>query len=103
MPKHEVGRRVGAILCGDDKSVKFLGYGVYQGDLVPGPDSKGTAFMMHEMGLPNPNIKLDNGDIVYGCECWWGSEAVIREKIETSKANGLEIIEVRMVDHRPER
>ena len=65
----QVGARVGAMLGARDKTVRFLGYGVYQGDEVP-PENIGG----FNMGFPNPKIVLDNGKVVWGCECWWGAE-----------------------------
>lgn len=36
--------------------------GVYEGDFEYPED---------ELSAPNPRIKLDNGDIIWGIECWW--------------------------------
>jgi len=66
----KVGQRVGALSHTDKKTSYLFGFGVYEGDHIP-PDGIGS-------GIPNPRIKLDNGKTVYGCECWWGSEAEIR-------------------------
>ena len=35
----------------------------------------------------NPRITLDDGRVVWGCQCWWGPEEAIRKRIE-----GLKII-----------
>lgn len=75
----EVGSRVGAIMSMGDGKVNLFGFGTYQGD-QPCP-----LFM----DIPNPMIKLDNGKIVWGMECWWGSEEQVKQKIE-----GMEIIDV---------
>jgi len=72
------GERVGAILSANDKTVKFLGYGVYEGDFYPDTAEGSVADMIKDnqqqygIDLVNPRLKLDNGDIVWGCECWWG-------------------------------
>lgn len=80
----KIGDRVGAILGGDGETVEFLGYGVYEGD-----------FPLEELGgFPNPRIKLDSGATTWGCECWWGPEDVIKNKLEGYKANGLTIVMV---------
>lgn len=66
------GARVGAIshTTPDDK-VHFYGWGVYVGDETGGP-----------MGaFPNPKIQLDDGGVVWGCECWWGAEERVRKAI----------------------
>ena len=85
-------QRVGALVGAKDGIVEFLGYGVYEGDFVPPKEAGGF-----NLGIPNPRIKLDNGDIVYGCECWWGGEKEFKEKyIDTAK----EIKNVRISDYR---
>lgn len=30
----------------------------------------------------NPRIKLDNGDVVWGAQCWWGPEEQVKNAIE---------------------
>lgn len=39
-----------------------------------GPDAPAgfLAEMVVELGHKNPKIKLDTGEVVWGCECWWG-------------------------------
>jgi hypothetical protein len=90
------GTRVGAILGGADGKVDFLGYGTYKGDEVPsntGP--KSMTGMLAEVGCPNPKIELDNGDVVWGCECWWGPEPEVRKRLD-----GLTVTLVRICDYR---
>lgn len=72
----EVGSRVGAVMSADAKEVKFFGYGVYVGDEVPGEEVGGF-----NLGFPNPKIELDSGKVVFGCECWWGSEEEVVKMI----------------------
>ena len=76
--------RVGALLGIDGKLkiIQFLGYGEYVGDRVPDVSAAGmlaelARFMLRE----NPKIKLDSGQIVWGCECWWSPEDEMKEKI----------------------
>lgn len=71
-----IGDRVGAISHSKEDTVYFYGYGTYQGDSVPPKNVGGF-----NIGCPNPEIKLDNGNSVYGCECWWGSEAKIKKEL----------------------
>lgn len=70
----KIGTRVGAILKSDDEGVHLLGYGVYDGDIEH-----------PEFGFPNPRITLDDGRIVWGCECWWGPEDKVKESIGNRK------------------
>jgi hypothetical protein len=69
MSEDIVGTRVGATQSKDDDEWKFFGFGVYEGDFpLPGSEE------IIPGGMPNPRIKLDNGEVVWGAECWWGSE-----------------------------
>ena len=92
----KVGSRVGAILSGGEEGIKFLGYGVYVGDEVP-EGAAGLGEELKEHAIANPKIELDDGSIVWGCECWWGPEEKIRETLE-----GQTVIEVSIDDARRE-
>ena len=78
-------RRVGAIRNSDAETVYLFGYGVYLGDEVPPRGTYCLGVDLHELGRPNPKIRLDSGDIVWGCECWWGGEESVRRKIGNRK------------------
>ncbi len=109
--RHKVGSRVGAILGSKEKVVDFLGYGVYEGDFDPDKpeDAPRAVGAIADMGRQaaviaaenniaylrrNPKIRLDNGKIVWGCECWWGSEEEVKKQIEAYKGKGYTINEV---------
>jgi hypothetical protein len=64
----KVGDRVFAIRNADDQTVYMFGRGVYQG--------RQPCARMD--GYDNPKILLDDGNVVWGCECWWALET--REK-----------------------
>ncbi len=90
------GERVYAVLAATPEEVSLLGFGVYVGDEVP-PAPMG--FVRAVFGAntweefdrvaaadagcepnpaarpTNPKIVLDNGEVVWGAECWWGPEA----------------------------
>lgn len=90
------GDRVGAILSREDGTVNFLGYGVYKGEEVPPEDTGGFGPIIHEAERKNQKIELDNGTVVWGCECWWGDEEKVREVIEeSSNVNEVNINEYR--------
>lgn len=81
MPVAKIGDRVGAILSASKTHVYLLGFGVYEGDFVPdASDSIATA--IREMGWKNPRLRLDDGRVVWGCECWWGPEERVRREME---------------------
>ena len=75
------GQRVGAILGSEKGTVKFFGYGIYEGEFIPKEAVGFLADICREGKRKNPRIKLDNGKVVYGCECWWGSEEAIRDQV----------------------
>ena len=91
------GERVGAILSSDGKLVKFLGFGVYEGDKVPHSNKvKLFGVSLKEIGAKTPCIKLDNGKYVYGCECWWGKEFEVKKLLYAAE----EVIEVDIDEER---
>ncbi len=63
-----IGERVGAVMSATKTHVKLFGFGTYIGDRVPEPGVTMMGIDMHELGIPNPRIELDNGDLVVGCE-----------------------------------
>ena len=78
----KVGERVGAILSADESGVKFLGYGTFEGEFVPPKEVGGLGVFLNELNVPNTKITLDNGKVVWGCECWWAPEAEMKQKLE---------------------
>ena len=78
----KIGDRVGAIRSADENTVYVYGYGTYQGEEVP-PEGTIGAFGVDlgKVGLKNPKILLDNGTVVWGCQCWWGPEERIKKEI----------------------
>ena len=93
----QVGDRVGAVLKSDTDTVHFLGFGVYNGRQVPPPGIGMFGLDAHELGITNPEIILDNGKKVYGCECWWGTETGVQKAIQ-----GKRIIHVDIEQYRSE-
>ncbi len=78
----EKGSRVGAIRNADKETVYLFGYGTYEGDEVPPVEVGG---FLTEIGIENPKIVLDNGKVVWGCQCWWGSEEKTKRVIGNRK------------------
>lgn len=102
MSKTTIGARVGAILSHDYSQVHLLGFGVYDGEHEPpfGPmgmpkdeyevllqEMKRKGLVSQDYTWKNPRITLDDGRVVWGCQCWWGPEEAIRKRIE-----GLKVI-----------
>lgn len=98
----EEGDRVGAIKGSSDDVVEFFGFGVYLGRIKPSSRSEDQrpvgwiGDVIVESDRSNPLIKLDEGGVVWGCECWWGSEDAVSERIAnwTSDNRRLEMIDV---------
>lgn len=109
------GDRVYALLDMNENNARLLGYGVYEGEFAaPGAESfeqfwsgqpeewkegvlkDATLDQLKERYatnpfLNNPRIKLDSGHTVWGCQCWWGPEAELKEHYPR-----LNIIQVNM-------
>lgn len=85
MSQYTIGDRMGVVRNagketrdGQEVTVAYLfGYGEYQGEKVP-PEDVNPIF--HELKIPNPCIKLDNGTEVYGFESWWGPEEAVKKR-----------------------
>lgn len=100
--KTQLNERVGAFLSADKNTVKFLGFGVYEGEFVPIEAVGVFAEALREYGATNPRIRLDNGDVVYGCECWWEGESEVQKRLTRWKEIGCNIVTVSIDDVRAE-
>jgi hypothetical protein len=81
----QIGDRVGAIRNADDSAVYLYGYGVYNGMKRPPYGLFGVPIEKMPENYTNPCILLDNGETVWGLECWWGSEEKIKKAIGNKK------------------
>ena len=75
----------------DEDVVNLYGFGVYVGDEIPPPDANPII----NFGEPNPKIILDDGTIIWGCECWWAEESMIKNKIKPEKIHMVDIHKIR--------
>jgi hypothetical protein len=75
------GSRVMALASMNEQEARVYGVGVYVGDEVPETAAGFMADDLRSLAIPNPKIVLDNGKVVWGCECWWGEEAKVRARI----------------------
>jgi hypothetical protein len=93
----KVGARVGCWLSIVGKSGLFLGWGTYVGEEVP-PNEGHSSLSAYLSGLrqTNPKIVLDSGDVVWGCECWWGPE----EQVKAERAKMEKVIDITMAEAR---
>lgn len=97
---NNIGDRVGAILSADHDEINVFGFGVYIDDEVP-PIAVNS--YLHNCGRTNPKIELDSGHIVWGCECWWGAEDEIQEKIKHYRQHGKKVNMIDPLNFRSEQ
>lgn len=95
MNKVEVGSRVGAISHSENNTLYVFGFGVYDGDFVPDTAAGTMGKTLQQVGAKNPKITLDNGKVVWGCECWWGPEDEVKQRLERFTVVETDIDEVR--------
>jgi hypothetical protein len=91
MPRWNVGDRVAALSHTRDGKVYLFGYGVYVGEEIPPSGIQCLGIDLHSIKRANPKILLDNGKVVWGCECWWGSEEVMKSRIVNKEVEFLDI------------
>ena len=76
----------------DEHAITIFGHGVYDGDFLVSPDASGPfAEALRELGRTNPRLTMDSGQVVWGCECWWGAEALL---LASFARRGLPVITV---------
>jgi hypothetical protein len=93
--KHEIGSRVFAISHSTCDSIYLYGFGVYEGDFVPVEAAGWLAKSARELEHKNPRTRLDSGEVVYGCECYWGQEAQFAKISARLKIVNIDIAEAR--------
>jgi hypothetical protein len=91
----KVGERIGAVMKAKEGVVHLFGYGVRIEDKVPPANAGGFGSLLHEVGAPNCCLRLDNGDEIFGCECWWGDEESIKKRFANYTVVQASISEIR--------
>jgi hypothetical protein len=88
--------RVAAFMSIEKGVAEYLGEGYYIGDFTP---PEGIVKAPLDEIIPDdwkiPKIELDNGDVVWGCECYWGEANKIKRYLQHA-----DIKEVRIGDYR---
>lgn len=94
----DAGSRVGVVLSADEDEVRYVGLGTYEGEFPPYGAGGMCAGLTDEeidgLGLTNPRIRLDDGNVVWGCECWWGPEGAYRRMLEDARECGATLVKV---------
>lgn len=88
-----IGDRVAAV-CIDDQGCKIYlyGAGIYVGDEIPTDSPNPVAQFCVRSRFTNPKIQLDDGKIIYGCECCWDSELNVTNMVCRLTKAGYEVI-----------
>lgn len=81
------GERVAAIATSAPGKVYIYGFGVYQGDEAPPISDQDSSEPVEK----NPKILLDNGETVWGYECWWLREDTFRKD---TPADWIELVSI---------
>jgi len=95
LPKRNVGDRVIAISHSEGDKVFIFGFGKYVGDEIPVTAGGWMGDGLRENQMTNPKIVLDNGKVVWGCECWWGDEEGMRKSLADKILVEIDIEEAR--------
>lgn len=87
MPSVKVGDRVGAVASATGTELlRLFGFGTYLGHKRPSEvGDEPVGFFGKEVvraDRENPVIELDDGNYVWGCECWWGPEDVVKAQLD---------------------
>lgn len=91
-----IGSRVGALASADEVKAYVYGFGMYVGDEIPETAGGWMGEALRESKVQNPKIVLDDGSVVWGCECWWGPEEDVRRRIGDREIVLVDIREARV-------
>ena len=96
-----VGTRVKLVSHIDDDTIYCFGYGIYEGFKRPCdfPKDQRPAGLLGQILVENehdnPCIKMDDGNYIWGCECWWGEaedlEAIFATQYKEYKLRNISI------------
>ena len=89
------GDRVGAYISNRDGAVEFLGYGVLSGFALP---KEGVGYVCDSFVKEKRQdavIKLDTGETVYGCECFWSTEEAVKTVLEKKQIVPVTVAAIR--------
>lgn len=51
--------------------------------------------MHYALGEPVPKLRLDDGTTIWGCECWWSTEAIVKAIIGDRRRVPVDIEKIR--------
>ena len=98
---NKIGSKVICVSHADKVYAYIFGHGIYEGPKQPKdfPIDQQPAGMkgryIVEAGKDNPCIKLEDGNYVWGCECWWDIESKVEEYLTGLAIKKLDIKEIR--------
>jgi hypothetical protein len=74
-------------------SYELVGHGQITGRSKCSPDV--FVFGRSMAGIENPEIKLDSGEVIWGCECWYDSEDVMKMLLGERTPVGISVQKLR--------
>lgn len=91
-------RRLGCFLSIDhgNKIIKFLGYGTLEVMEIPKGYPNRLSSLYETNKWTTERIKLDNNDIVWGCDCHWDFKPNIEKELELFINRKYKIINITM-------
>ena len=79
------GSRIGALWTVYKHRATIFGFGTYQGDEIP-PAGVFSQFGPADLlRVPIAKLVMDDGTVVWGCECHWTTEWGVKEEIAGRK------------------
>lgn len=91
---HDIGDRVATWQSADSEEIRFIGYGVYEGNFILDDTAVGvTSKKVLALGfpVPVPRIKLDSGETIWGTECWWCAEQEYKDGLVDFEGKIVEV------------
>jgi hypothetical protein len=92
----KIGTRVGAISGVTNSVARLLGYGVYEGSFLPLEATGYRALFLLEHNKKTARIRLDSGEVIYGCECIWMNENRMKKFIAPFQVETVSLTEHRL-------
>lgn len=93
----KIGDRVGAVSGNMPTGVvEIFGFGVYEGKHPVDPLAVGYIANIHRAaGTKSHRIRLDSGETIYGCECWFDHEDRVKAKLASFRTAEITVAEAR--------
>jgi len=92
------GMRLVALHDETDEHVEIIGSGQYIGKMVP-DESSSSSEQLRELDIPDNTIELDDGCLVYECECYFLPEEELEDYLGGRDRVYIDIDQIRRDYH----